>query len=148
MSSRLEKSHLPTVINISHITPVESEEGTLHEVSSLCINKILFTKFILKKILGNSRHGNSCLCCVVFNNGNLFCRSLLFYVNIVVKSLIENVMEQNNRKFQDQRGGLVEQRKELHMYCIWKKQLQMCGKRPFVGYHWIITLDLDKQRPR
>ncbi|XP_021921828.1 uncharacterized protein LOC110830826 isoform X3 [Zootermopsis nevadensis] len=30
--SRLEKSHLPTIINISHIiTPVESGEGTLHE---------------------------------------------------------------------------------------------------------------------
>ena len=59
MSSRLEKSHLPTVINISHITPVESEEGTLQEVSSFCVNKILFTRFILKKIRGNSRHGNS-----------------------------------------------------------------------------------------
>ena len=87
MSSRLEKSHLLTVINISHITPVESEEGTLEEVSSFCINKI-FTKFILKKIQGNSRHGNSCSCYVVFNNENLFCRSLLFNVNVVVRSLI------------------------------------------------------------
>jgi len=99
MSSRLEKSHLPTVINISHITPVESEEGTLQEVSSFCINKILFTRFILKKIQGNSRHGNSCSCYVIFNNENLFCRSLLFYVNVVVRSLIEYIMEQSNRKF-------------------------------------------------